>query len=146
MFFVPICEGSSIGTAVTYVMCGYLIASFGWESVFHVSGGLGFVWLLCWALFVYDTPAKHPTISTRERTYIEKCIGNAVQTRSKPVRKISYQIKNYKVHTHVNNTYSIWYFTGKYDFVVGRLQAAILIFRDVLRFSTNESIPLFYAC
>ncbi|VVC32475.1 Hypothetical protein CINCED_3A020713 [Cinara cedri] len=83
--FVSAYLGSSIGTAVTYVMCGYLIASFGWESVFYVSGGLGLLWILCWMLFVHDTPAKHPTISIRERTYIEKCIGNTIQTRSKPL-------------------------------------------------------------
>lgn len=86
------CKGSSIGTAVTYVMCGYLIAMFDWESVFYVSGGLGLLWLICWTLLVYDTPAKHPTISTRERTYIEKYIGKSVHTRSKPVRKIEIEI------------------------------------------------------
>lgn len=75
-----------MGTAVTYIMCGYLIASFGWESVFYVSGGFGFVWLICWILFVYDTPAKHPTISIKEKTYIESYIGNTIHTTSKRVR------------------------------------------------------------
>ncbi|KAE9524969.1 hypothetical protein AGLY_015019 [Aphis glycines] len=74
------CSGSSVGTAVTYIMCGYLIASFGWESVFYVSGGLGLLWAICWILVVYDTPAKHPTISIRERTYIENCLGSSVGT------------------------------------------------------------------
>ncbi|XP_022176320.1 sialin-like [Myzus persicae] len=83
--FVSAYLGSSIGTAVTYIMCGYLIASFGWESVFYVSGGLGLLWFICWILLVYDTPAKHPTISIRERTYIENCIGKTIQTRSKPL-------------------------------------------------------------
>jgi len=69
-------------------MCGYLISSFGWESVFYVSGGLGLLWFICWIFLVYDTPAKHPTISIRERTYIENAIGKTIQTRSKPVRKI----------------------------------------------------------
>lgn len=87
------CKGSSIGTAVTYVMCGYLIAAFGWESVFYVSGGLGLIWYICWELFVYDTPATHPTISIRERTYIENCIGKTVRNKSKPVRKFTKTIK-----------------------------------------------------
>jgi len=91
LFFV-VCKGSSIGTAVTYIMCGYLIATFGWESVFYVSGGLGLLWYICWILLVYDTPAKHPTISIRERTYIENCLGKTIQTRSKPVRKIKVKI------------------------------------------------------
>ncbi|KAE9524732.1 hypothetical protein AGLY_014782, partial [Aphis glycines] len=83
--FVSAYLGSSVGTAVTYIMCGYLIASFGWESVFYVSGGLGLLWAICWILLVYDTPAKHPTISIRERTYIENCLGKTIQTRSKPL-------------------------------------------------------------
>uniref|UniRef100_A0A2H8TPE6 Putative inorganic phosphate cotransporter n=2 Tax=Melanaphis sacchari TaxID=742174 RepID=A0A2H8TPE6_9HEMI len=58
---------------------------FGWESVFYVSGGLGLLWYICWTLLVYDTPAKHPTISIRERIYIENCLGNTIQTRSKPL-------------------------------------------------------------
>jgi len=69
-------------------MCGYLIAIFDWESVFYVSGGLGLFWYVCWMLFVYDTPAKHPTISIKEKTYIENCIGKTVHTRSNPVRII----------------------------------------------------------
>jgi len=93
LFFV-ICKGSSVGTGVTYIMCGYLIASYGWESVFYVSGGLGLLWAICWILLVYDTPAKHPTISIKERTYIENCLGKTIQTRSKPVRKIIVKIIN----------------------------------------------------
>lgn len=92
MFFFMLYKGSSIGNAVTYIMCGYLIAAFGWESVFYVSGGLGLVWYICWVLLVYDTPAKHPTISIRERLYIENCIGKTIQIRSKPVRKIIVKI------------------------------------------------------
>ncbi|KAL5235204.1 hypothetical protein ACI65C_002614 [Semiaphis heraclei] len=83
--FVSAYLGSSIGNAVTYIMCGYLIAAFGWESVFYVSGGFGLVWYICWVLLVYDTPAKHPTISIRERLYIENCIGKTIQIRSKPL-------------------------------------------------------------
>lgn len=81
-------KGSSVGAALTYVVSGYLITMFGWESVFYVTGGSGLIWIIFWILLVYDTPAKHPTISVRERTYIENCIGNTIQIRSKPVRKI----------------------------------------------------------
>lgn len=87
ILFFSICKGSSIGIGVTYVMCGYLITTFGWESVFYVTGGLGLLWYICWILLVYDSPAKHPTISVRERTYIENFTNGTIQTRSKPVRK-----------------------------------------------------------
>ncbi|KAL4108032.1 hypothetical protein QTP88_018290 [Uroleucon formosanum] len=83
--FVSAYLGSSVGMAVTYIICGYLIATFDWESVFYFSGGLGLLWYIFWILLVYDTPAKHPTISIRERTYIENCIGKTIQVRSKPL-------------------------------------------------------------
>lgn len=81
-------KGSSVGAALTYAVGGYLITMFGWESIFYVSGGLGLIWIICWISFVYDSPAEHPTISEREKIYIENCIGDTVQTRSKPVRRV----------------------------------------------------------
>lgn len=86
-------KGSSFGTAVTYVMCGYLIAMFGWESVYYVTGGMGFVWYVAWMLLVYDTPAEHPTISVKERAYIENCITKTSQSKAKPVSKNNELIK-----------------------------------------------------
>lgn len=68
-------------------MCGYLIGAFGWESVFYVSGALGLLWMICWKILVFDTPAKHPTISNKEKSYIENYIGKTVHIRSKPVNK-----------------------------------------------------------
>lgn len=82
------CKGSSVGTAITYIMCGYLITAYGWESVFYVSGALGICWSISWIFLVFDSPAKHPTISIKERTYIETCIGQTIKTRSKPVKII----------------------------------------------------------
>jgi len=68
-------------------MCGYFISIFGWESIFHISGGMGLLWIICWIFFVYDTPAKHPTISSKEKSHIEKYVNNTIQARSKRVRK-----------------------------------------------------------
>ncbi|XP_025413839.1 putative inorganic phosphate cotransporter isoform X2 [Sipha flava] len=83
--FVSAYLGSSFGTAVTYVMCGYLIAMFGWESVYYVTAALGFLWYVAWMLLVYDTPAEHPTISERERIYIESCVIKTSQSKSNPL-------------------------------------------------------------
>lgn len=86
-------KGSSVGTAITYIMCGHLIVALGWESVFYVTGALGLLWCIGWMFFVYDSPAKHPTISIKERTYIEKCIGQNIKVRQKTV-KIIIKIQN----------------------------------------------------
>lgn len=105
--FVLFCfmsKGSSVGTAITYIMCGHLIVSFGWESVFYVSGALGLFWCIGWMFFVYDSPAKHPTISMKERIYIETCIGQNIKTRSKPVKIINILNKAYFISSFDENT------------------------------------------
>ncbi|XP_033227395.1 sialin isoform X2 [Belonocnema kinseyi] len=74
--FVSNMMASSLGAAITMPICGYLIASLGWQSVFYVTGGIGFVWSVSWFLLVFDSPAQHPRISDSERRYIEEAIGN----------------------------------------------------------------------
>ncbi|XP_050423926.1 putative inorganic phosphate cotransporter [Adelges cooleyi] len=81
--FVSAYLGSSIGAAVTYIMCGYVIAMFGWESVFHLTGVLGLLWYICWTILIYESPAEHPTIGHKERVYIENSIGKTVKMQSK---------------------------------------------------------------
>ena len=34
-------------------------------------GILSVVWLVCWVLFVYDTPSEHPRITDAERKFLE---------------------------------------------------------------------------
>lgn len=38
---------------------------------FFVQGAVGCVWFVFWALFVYETPADHPTISKKELKYFQ---------------------------------------------------------------------------
>lgn len=66
-------------------MCGFLIASVGWESVFYVTGAIGIVWSFAWFTTVYDSPAQHPRITEEEKRAIEDAIGT---TCSKKVAKI----------------------------------------------------------
>lgn len=68
---------SSLGAAITMPVCGFLIASVGWESVFYVTGVVGLVWSIVWFFVVFDSPAQHPRISQEERRYIEGAIGEA---------------------------------------------------------------------
>ncbi|XP_021928322.1 sialin isoform X1 [Zootermopsis nevadensis] len=68
---------SSLGAAITMPVCGFLIASLGWESVFYVTGVVGLVWSIVWFFVVFDSPAQHPRISEEERQFIEKAIGDS---------------------------------------------------------------------
>lgn len=72
---------SSLGAAITMPICGYLIASLGWESVFYVTGAIGIIWSVAWFLLVFDSPSQHPRISHEERRYIENAIGATATTK-----------------------------------------------------------------
>lgn len=88
---------SSLGAAISMPICGYLINWFGWESAFYFcgkfcgfyysfglyliddflcSGAIGFIWSICWFVFIFETPAVHPRISEEERKDIEDAIGS----------------------------------------------------------------------
>ncbi|KAI4490216.1 hypothetical protein M0802_010850 [Mischocyttarus mexicanus] len=83
--FVSNMMASSLGAAITLPICGYLIASFGWESVFYVTGTIGLTWSIAWFYFVYDSPSQHPRISVEERNYIEESIGTTSSIKHFPV-------------------------------------------------------------
>lgn len=83
--FVSNMMASSLGAAITMPICGFLIASLGWESVFYVTGSIGLVWSVAWFLLVFDSPAQHPRISVEERRYIEEAIGTTSTAKGLPV-------------------------------------------------------------
>ncbi|MYM87843.1 MFS transporter [Rugamonas sp. FT82W] len=51
-------------------LMGWLVHSFGWESVFYVMGGLGIVMSFVWRKTIYG-PKDHPAINAAELAYIE---------------------------------------------------------------------------
>jgi ACS family glucarate transporter-like MFS transporter len=50
---------------------GWLVHSFGWESVFFVMGGLGIAIAFVWLKVIYG-PKDHPSVSASELKYIEE--------------------------------------------------------------------------
>jgi ACS family sodium-dependent inorganic phosphate cotransporter-like MFS transporter 5 len=40
--------------------------------VFYVSGVLALAWCAAWWLLVFDTPDKHPRISSEEKQYLKE--------------------------------------------------------------------------
>lgn len=61
--------------AIFSPILGWLTYQWGWEHVFLVMGGLGFVLTLIWMKFIHN-PTDHPDISPQELEYISK--GGAV--------------------------------------------------------------------
>lgn len=88
--------GSSIGSALTYPLCGYIIDVFGWEMAFYVCGVLGTTWYIAWYFLVFDSPQQHPRISQREKEQIIESLGKTVSKEEKVCGKfvVVYKIKS----------------------------------------------------
>lgn len=70
--------GFSFGIGLTYPLCGFLIARYGWRSVFYTTGSLGVMWCFIWWVLAFDAPQKHPRITRKELDYIECGIGDSI--------------------------------------------------------------------
>ncbi|XP_021370102.1 sialin-like isoform X2 [Mizuhopecten yessoensis] len=70
--------GAFVGNVIVLPVSGYLCSSHllgGWPASFYIFGGVGCVWFLFWHFLIYETPATHPRISSKERKYIESTAG-----------------------------------------------------------------------
>jgi len=77
-----------LGAAITLPICGLLISTCGWESVFYITGLIGIAWSVLWFNLVFETPADHPRISEYERNHIETQIAK----QSSPGTKVMLRI------------------------------------------------------
>jgi len=62
-------SGTSVGVIVALVIAPLILVNYGWQSVFWITGALGFVWLIFW-MWLYEIPSKHTYLSEEERDYI----------------------------------------------------------------------------
>lgn len=67
-----------MGAALTFPLCGQLIHTWGWESVFYACGAMGVAWYAFWLLLVFDSPSTHPRITPEELTYITNALGKSI--------------------------------------------------------------------
>jgi len=63
-------SGCNIGACAGPLLVPWLLASYGWQAAFIVTGALGFLWLIGW-LRVYRVPATHPRVTPAELAYIQ---------------------------------------------------------------------------
>uniref|UniRef100_A0A1B6KHT2 Major facilitator superfamily (MFS) profile domain-containing protein n=1 Tax=Graphocephala atropunctata TaxID=36148 RepID=A0A1B6KHT2_9HEMI len=70
--FSCIFVGTQVGASLAMLGAGYLAASsWGWPSIFYVTGILSLIWSLFWFFLGADSPDSHPTISDCERDFIK---------------------------------------------------------------------------
>lgn len=81
--------GIPMGTVIGLALSGYLVAAYGWESVFYAFGVAGLVLAVFWYWIVRDSPAQHASISQAERDEIAANIDIKNEQRTPlPVGKI----------------------------------------------------------
>lgn len=61
--------GSNVGAVTAPLLVPWLTVRFGWPMAFIATGALGFVWLAAWQVY-YQSPEKHPRLSSAELDYI----------------------------------------------------------------------------
>lgn len=61
--------GSSMGSVIAPPVVVFCIYTWGWQSAFIVSGGIGLVWAALW-YWGYRSPAEHPLLDASERAHI----------------------------------------------------------------------------
>ncbi|XP_055642163.1 sialin [Toxorhynchites rutilus septentrionalis] len=77
--FMSSFQGFSIGIGLTYPLCGFIIAYFGWRLVFYTTGTIGMIWCVFWYLLAYNTPQEHPRITSEELEYIELNVSEDIK-------------------------------------------------------------------
>jgi MFS transporter, ACS family, hexuronate transporter len=77
--------GTSVGVVMALMIVPWILARYGWQEVFWITGALGFVWLILWLIF-YEVPSKQKRLSKQEYDYIiEGQDQNADSTAGKPI-------------------------------------------------------------
>lgn len=62
-------SGSNIGACVGPLLVPFILAMYGWQIAFIITGSLGFIWLLVW-LLTYEIPARQKRLNRAEYDYI----------------------------------------------------------------------------
>lgn len=82
--------GTSVGVVIALLLTPYIFSHYGWQSVFWITGALGFVWLIMW-LYFYEVPSKQNKLTSAELAYIESdATGTPTTTQNIPWRRLFY--------------------------------------------------------
>jgi ACS family hexuronate transporter-like MFS transporter len=76
-------SGANIGAIITPMCVPWIVLNWGWQWAFILTGILGVVWLVAWAL-VYEIPQKHKKLTAEEFSYIQSDRDEPVETSEKP--------------------------------------------------------------
>jgi ACS family hexuronate transporter-like MFS transporter len=70
-------SGANIGAVLAPITVPLLLAWYGWQAAFIITGAIGFFWLIFWLIF-YDVPNRQKRLSAAEYEYIHSDLDEAV--------------------------------------------------------------------
>lgn len=86
--------GTSVGVVAALMIAPWILTNYGWQEVFWITGGLGFIWLIFWLIY-YQVPQKQKRLSQKELDYIlagqDKQNAGAVKISIKWLRLFSFR-------------------------------------------------------
>src|SRR6476661_2060635 len=86
--------GTSVGVVAALMIAPWILANYGWQEVFWITGSLGFLWLVFWLIY-YQVPQKQKRLSQKELDYIlagqDKQNAGAVKISIKWLRLFSFR-------------------------------------------------------
>lgn len=129
--FVASLYGSSLGTAFTFPLMGFITDNFSWQSAFYVTAIITLITSLLWLHIVADSPEKHISISSAEKNLIEESLGlNVMSKREFPPVSEMFKSKPFcaLLLLHFSDTWGV-YFT---------LTSAPMFFSRVLKFELKD--------
>ncbi|MBU6220082.1 MAG: MFS transporter [Bacteroidetes bacterium] len=62
-------SGANIGAVFAPILVPTILALYGWQEAFIITGAIGFVWLIFW-LYYYEIPNKHKKVTEAELAHI----------------------------------------------------------------------------
>jgi ACS family hexuronate transporter-like MFS transporter len=66
-------SGTNVGAIVAPLAIPAIVALWGWQAAFIITGAIGFVWVVLWLIF-YELPERHKKVSKNELAYIQSDI------------------------------------------------------------------------
>jgi ACS family hexuronate transporter-like MFS transporter len=75
-------SGTNVGAIVAPLAIPAIVATWGWQMAFILTGALGFIWLIFWFI-LYEVPEKQRRASAAEVAYINSDVDEQAETKEK---------------------------------------------------------------
>ncbi len=75
-------SGTNVGAIVAPLAIPAIVAAWGWQMAFILTGALGFIWLIFWFI-LYEVPEKQKRASAAEVAYINSDVDEQSETKEK---------------------------------------------------------------